>query len=252
MIQRLSALVLLVSLLLLLSCGSTELPLTYNAIRGSGNLITVLVEDLDLFHSVTLKTEGNVRLTFATEPAVAVTVDHNLRRFITTEVFNDVLVIGLKTPKEVTVSGMKLTVFVTMPVLQALTLDQDGIGSFQTDSSLFQVPEVDLLLAGVGDMNLELAVSERLSSTLTGVGDLILSGLARRHNLTHEGVGVVRAFDFEADSCTLLSNSVGDIEVSVRDDLNATINNIGNVYYRGFPAIDTTGTGPGILIDANE
>ena len=129
MIQRLSALVLLVSLLLLLSCGSTELPLTYNSIRGSGNLITVLVEDLDLFHSVTLKTEGNVRLTFATEPAVAVRVDHNLRRFITTEVFNGVLVIGLKTPKEVTVSGMKLTVFVTMPVLQALTLDEDGIGS---------------------------------------------------------------------------------------------------------------------------
>ncbi|MDH3889510.1 MAG: DUF2807 domain-containing protein [candidate division Zixibacteria bacterium] len=251
MVQRLSALVLLVPLLFLLSCGSTELPLTYNSIRGSGNLITVLVEDLDLFHSVTLKTTGDVMLVFDTEPAVAVSVDHNLQRFITTEVVNDVLMIGLKTPKEVKVSGMKLTVWVTMPVLQQLTLDVDGIGSFQTDSSLFQVPEVDLVLAGVGNMELDLEVSQRLSSTLTGVGNLVLTGSARRHDLTHEATGGVHAFEFETDSCTIISNSVGDIEVDVREYLNATISNIGSIYYHGFPAIEVVDTGLGELIDDN-
>lgn len=233
--------------LLLSSCGSTELPLIYNSIRGSGNLVTVLVEDLDPFHSVALQTVGDVLLTFDTLSAVVVEVDHNLQRFITTEVSGGVLKIGLKTPKEVKVSGMSLTVSVWMPVLEALILDVDGIGSFVTDSSRFQVPEVDLVLAGVGDMELELQV-QQLTSNLSGVGDLTLSGSARRHDLTHEAVGAVHAFDFVTDTCTILSNSVGDIEVNVRDYLNATINNIGNVYYQGFPAIDTSGTGPGLLI----
>lgn len=247
MVHRLSALVLIVSLLLLLSCGSTELPLTYNSIRGSGNLVSVLVEDLDRFHSITLQTVGDVVLTFDTVSAVVVEVDHNLRRFITTEVSGGVLMIGLKTPKEVKVTGMSLTVSVWMPVLEALTLDVDGIGSFVTDSSRFTVPEVDLVLAGVGDMELELQV-QQLTSNLSGVGNLTLSGSARRHDLTHEAVGMVHAFDFVTDTCALLSNSVGDIEVNVRDYLNATINNIGNVYYRGDPAIDTTGAGPGQLL----
>ncbi len=247
MVQKSSILVLFVSLLLLLSCGSTELPLTYNAIHGSGNLVKVLIDDLDQFHSVTLQTDGDVSLTFDTTFSVEVEVDHNLRRFITTEVSGGILTIGLKTPQEVRVSGMNLTVSVHTPALRALTLDVDGVGSFVTDTSLFQVPEVDLVLAGVGNMDLELQV-EQLTSTLTGVGDLTLSGSAQRHQLTHESVGAVHAFDFVTDSCFILADGVGDTEVNVRVYLNATINNIGNVYYRGFPAIDTTGTGPGILI----
>lgn len=251
MVRRLSILLIVVSLLLLLSCGSTELPLTYNAIRGSGNLVATLIDGLEPFHSVTLQTAGDVLLTFDTLSAVVVEVDHNLQRFITTEVSSDVLMIGLKTPKEVKVSGMSLTVSVWMPLLEALTLDVDGIGSFVTDDSRFTVPEVDLVLAGVGNMDLDLQV-QQLTSNLTGVGNLTLSGSAQRHELTHEAVGAVHAFDFVTDTCALLSNSVGDIEVNVRDYLNATINNIGNVYYRGDPAIDTTGAGPGLLIPANE
>lgn len=246
MVQRLSAFVLIVTSLLL-SCGSTELPLTYNSIRGSGNLIKVLVEDLDLFHSVTLQTAGDVLLTFDTLSAVMVEVDHNLQRFITTEVSGGVLMIGLKTPKEVKVSGMSLTVSVWMPLLEALTLDVDGIGSFVTDDSRFTVPEVDLVLAGVGNMDLNLQV-QQLTSNLSGVGNLTLSGSARRHDLTHEAVGMVHAFDFVTDTCMILSNSVGAIEVDVREYLNATINNSGNVYFRGSPARDTSGTGPGLLI----
>lgn len=248
MLPRLSPILLVVSLLLLLSCGSTELPLTYNAIRGSGNLIVVEIEVEGDFHSVTLKTEGDVELTFDTEPEVWVRVDHNLLRFITTEISAGVLTIALKTPKEVEVSGMNLTVFVTMSTLQNLTLDESGIGSFKTDSSRFVVPELDLVLAGVGSMDLELQVDSRLTSTLTGVGDLTLSGSAQRHELTHEAVGAVHSFGFVADTCIVLTNSVSDIEVEVREYLNATINNSGNVYYRGEPVPISSGSGPGLLI----
>ncbi|MDH4035669.1 MAG: DUF2807 domain-containing protein, partial [candidate division Zixibacteria bacterium] len=66
-----------------------------------------------------------------------------------------------------------------------------------------------------------------------------------------EATGGVHAFEFETDSCTIISNSVGDIEVDVREYLNATISNIGSIYYHGFPAIEVVDTGLGELIDDN-
>ena len=250
MFQKLVLFLLIVATLSLLSCGSTEFPLTYNSIRGSGNLVTVLIEDLGPFNAVTLNTIGDVNLTYVpgSENTVEVTIDHNLVRFITTEVTNGVLLIDLKTPQEVKVSGQKLTVDITMNGLSKLVLGENGVGTIKTDSSYFQVSEVELELAGVGDMELDLTVTELLTSTLTGTGDLTLTGFAQRHILTHEAVGTVHTYGFVTDTCILVSNSESNIEVEVQEYLNATINNIGNVYYRGNPAIDTSGTGPGLLM----
>lgn len=255
--QKLFVLTLIALTLSMLSCGSTELPLTYNSIRGSGTMISVLIDDLEPFHSVKLNTVGDVNLTSTTSDTntVEVTINHNLLRFITTEVTHGVLLIGLKTPQEVKVSDQDLTVDITMSVLNQLTLGAEGVGDIKIDSasSLFHVSSIGLELAGVGDIELNLIVDSTITSTLTGVGDLTLSGAAHRHELTHEGVGEVHAFGFVTDSCNIVSDSEGDIEVEVRVDLKALINNSGNVYYRGYPAIDTAGgAGPGLLYPANE
>ena len=90
MIKRLCPVILVAMIPILMMCGSSELPLTYNSIHGSGDLVSVLL-DVESFHSVNLTTVAeDVNLLFGTEQSLEVTVDHNLLKFITTEVTPEV------------------------------------------------------------------------------------------------------------------------------------------------------------------
>ncbi len=249
--RDLSVISVIFGILLMLSCGSTELPLTYNNIRGSGSLITVPVENLGPFHSVRLNTVGDVNLMFGVTDTVTVTINHNLFRFITTEVDSTgTLVIGLKTPKEVRVTNQSLTVDITMSTLRKVTLGDQGVGTIRADSTRFTVPEVELLLEGTGDMSFDLNV-DHLTTTHLGEGNITLSGTAQRHELELTGIGEVQAYELATDSCFVTNEAEGDIRVQAVEYINAEINGSGNVYYRGSPAIDVTVTGTGELIDDN-
>jgi hypothetical protein len=85
MIRRPTPVLPIAVFLMLLSCSGGGLPLTYNSIHGSGDLVDV-AREVDPFHSVILNTVGDVNLTFGTEQELVVTVDHNLLKFITTDV----------------------------------------------------------------------------------------------------------------------------------------------------------------------
>jgi len=233
---------------MLLACSSGDLPLTYNAIRGSGDLVQVTAE-VDSFHSVFLETVGDVKLTFGVEQSVVVEVDHNLLKFITTEVIGEVLVIGRNVPNDVKVTEQHLTVEITTPTLRALTLA--GVGNMLTDSSLFQVDNVNLNLIGVGDMVLELDVNQ-LTTSHTGVGNIVLSGSATNHDVNMSGVGNLSAFELSTNQCTIVTSAVGNAEIQVHAVLDVTFNGPGLVYYKGHPlTINEEPSGTGQLIDAN-
>jgi hypothetical protein len=180
-----------------------------------------------------------------------VTVDHNLLKFITTDVTGGVLVIDRNVPNDVKVTGQSLTVDVTMSSLRSLTLDENGVGSFATDSSRFQVDNVNLDLIGVGDMDLEVEIEQRLHLQLSGVGNVTLWGSANQFDCEHSAVGNVEAFELAVDNCTVVSSGVGDTKINVAVSLDVTIDSAGSVYYKGRPNIDSLITGAGQLIDAN-
>ena len=250
MIRRSVSILAIALFLTLLSCGSNNLPLTYNSIHGSGDLVDVLRE-VESFDSVILNTVGDVNLTFGTEQELVVTVDHNLLKFITTDVTGGVLVIDRNVPNDVKVTGQSLMIDVTMSSLKSLTLDENGVGSFTTDSSKFQVENVNLDLAGVGNMDLELEIEQRLHLQLTGVGNVTLVGSADRFDCEHSAVGNVEAFGLAVNHCTVVSSGVGDTKINVASSLDVTIDSTGSVYYKGRPSIDSLITGTGQLIDAN-
>jgi hypothetical protein len=234
---------------ILMMCGSSELPLTHNSIRGSGDLISVLL-NVDSFHSVNLATVAeDVNLLFGTEQSLEVTVDHNLLKFITTEVTGGVLTIGRAVPNDVKVTDQHLTVDITMSDLQSLTLE--GVGTINADSVAFTADDVTLDLSGVGDMILDLDVNQ-LTTTQTGVGDIVLTGSANIHDVTMTGVGNLNAFEFATNRTTIVTSTVGDAEVQVHAFLDVTFNGAGLVYYKGRPlTINESPSGTGQLIDAN-
>jgi hypothetical protein len=65
------------------------------------------------------------------------------------------------------------------------------------------------------------------------------------------GVGSVRAHEMKVHTCNITLTGVGDCKVFVIDELNVTIAGVGYVYNKGNPAIKSTITEMGKLINAN-
>jgi hypothetical protein len=102
------------------------------------------------------------------------------------------------------------------------------------------------------EIRFEITVPEIKEIELTGVGDFDLSGADQDEltvNLT--GVGSVRAYDMKVSTCNITLTGVGDCKVFVIDELNVKIAGVGYVYYKGDPAINSTITGVGRLINDN-
>ncbi len=102
------------------------------------------------------------------------------------------------------------------------------------------------------EIRFEITVPEIKDIELTGVGDFDFSGADQNElsvNLT--GVGSVRAYDMKVNACNITLTGVGDCKVYVIDELNVKIAGVGYVYYKGDPAINSTITGVGKLINAN-
>jgi hypothetical protein len=113
------------------------------------------------------------------------------------------------------------------------------------------------LLEGVSieqaeEISFDITIPEISSIKLVGVGDYILSGDDQDElTIFITGVGNVKAFDVEVRICNIIFTGVGDCEVNVRDSLTIDIYGVGNVYYIGNPAISSTISGVGALINAN-
>ena len=78
-----------------------------------------------------------------------------------------------------------------------------------------------------------------------------LRGEAKRLDIISTGVGNVNAFDMTSKSCTILSEGFGGVEVTVTEDLWASVSGFCKVFYKGYPSITTNISGTGKLINAN-
>lgn len=70
---------------------------------------------------------------------------------------------------------------------------------------------------------------------MSGSGKIIASGTAKRIRTTISGSGEVRAADLEVEECEVRISGSGDVEVNVKQALDATISGSGSVSYRGNP-----------------
>ncbi len=121
-----------------------------------------------------------------------------------------------------------VAIHVTIPEISSLTIS--GVGNM-TAAEDWNVTELELILAGVGNFNLK-GSAETL--------DILLSGTGR-----------INAFPFNTDVCDITISGVGDAELFVNDELNVTISGTGDVFYLGMPVVNSTVTGSGAVIDAN-
>jgi hypothetical protein len=91
-------------------------------------------------------------------------------------------------------------------------------------------------VSGSGKVMLAGAITERADLNVSGSGRIIASGTAKEIRTTISGSGEVQAADLEVEKCEVRISGSGDVEINVKQALDATISGSGSVSYRGNPS----------------
>ncbi|MBS1682119.1 MAG: DUF2807 domain-containing protein [Bacteroidetes bacterium] len=165
----------------------------------------------------------------------------------------------------------KITAYVTVTNLEALSVsgsgDMVGQGKFSTGDLDLKVSgsgsadiEIDAKgtvnadVSGSGDMNVkgacqnfdsdvsgsgkvnaQVAVSGKADVSISGSGKIMASGTASEIKARISGSGKVLASNLEVSKCDVRISGSGDVEINVKDALEATISGSGSVSYKGTP-----------------
>lgn len=195
-----------------------------DCLRGTGDVITEN-RDLGDFTDIQNAIPANVFIEQGPLEAVRIEAPSNILEEINTTVDNNLLNIRINKCIE-NLEGVNI--FVTIPQINRLV--QAGVGNMTTVNEI-NVNELDVILTGVGNFNLQ--------------------GFANDVIIALDGVGDIEAFSLNTDICEIDITGVGNVEVSVNDELDVTITGAGFVYYKGNPTVTSTITGDGSVVDAN-
>ncbi len=91
-------------------------------------------------------------------------------------------------------------------------------------------------VSGSGKVVLSLAVSGVADFGVSGSGKIQAAGTAKEVKAGISGSGKVLAANLETDKCTVRISGSGDVEINVKNDLDATISGSGSVSYKGNPS----------------
>lgn len=90
-------------------------------------------------------------------------------------------------------------------------------------------------VSGSGDVALSATVTETADFDLSGSGKVRANGSAQSVKATISGSGKVLASGLETAKCNIHISGSGDVEIAVKDELDAQISGSGTVTYKGNP-----------------
>ena len=115
---------------------------------------------------------------------------------------------------------------------------QSGVGEIFSKDTL-RGTELQIVNDGVGDIKLNVAISNQLTATNDGVGDIELRGTCQSAKLTNQGTGDILASNLNSKNATVLNDGVGDISVMATDTLHLSNEGTGDIEYSGNAHIAT-------------
>jgi len=196
-----------------------------NCIEGEGQIVSQQL-NLDDFNSIELHHSVVVYLEQSESKSVSIKAQQNIIDLLKTEVENENWQIQFdRCPK----TDQKIEVYINNPEFKAIEIEGSGqvIGK-----NLLKSHELELIIDGSGDIQLELDVKE-LASEISGSGDLILEGSSKLHDIEINGSGDIKAYDLATEETNIEINGSGDVRVNVNYALDVEINGSGDVFYKG-------------------
>ena len=235
--------VLMLALLVILTTQSCVLDDVFDCEHGRGEVIseTFTLSDFD---EIRLHMDADVYLTQGDEFVATVYAQANILDELDFRVRNNYLRID---NDRCIRKYDPIEIFITMPDLTALSIS--GSGSIQTED-VFAINDIDLSISGSGDMDLLLDADD-VKATISGSGDMVLEGIANDLDFRVSGSGDLHAFLMPVDRANIVISGSGNAEVYVNDILDVRVSGSGDVYFKGDPAIDSSVSGSGKIVDAN-
>jgi hypothetical protein len=90
-------------------------------------------------------------------------------------------------------------------------------------------------VSGSGKVNVTAAISGKADVSVSGSGKVTAGGTAQEIKATISGSGKVMAANLEVSKCEVRISGSGDVEINVKDSLDANISGSGSVTYKGNP-----------------
>ena len=181
------------------------------SIKGEGSRVTKTL-DLDEFTGVNVSIGAEVHLRQGKKQKVEIKAQKNIIDLINRDVRGDNWSIRLE-------KGVNLRrhdgidIYITMPMIEELGVS--GAGSIEGETDF----------EGLGDLEV----------SISGSGDITLSGSGEDLEVSVAGSGDIDMADFKVDDCSVSIAGSGDCEVHVSKNLKVSIAGSGDVKYKGDP-----------------
>ena len=91
-------------------------------------------------------------------------------------------------------------------------------------------------VSGSGKVNVSATIAGKIEVSVSGSGKVIASGTANQIGARISGSGKVLAANLEVSKCEVRISGSGDVEINVKDSLDANISGSGSVTYKGNPS----------------
>lgn len=194
--------------------------------------------DLPVITGVETQGSIDVTITQGNEQRIVVRGPKEIVDMIRSEVKNGVWSIGTEHCYN---TNKAITVEITMADLQKAAVA--GSGSI-TGKSLFEPEQIDIEVAGSGDIALEVN-AKSVDVDIAGSGSITLRGTTADVQVDIAGSGDVHGFDLSAANGDVDIAGSGNVELTVIEKLDAEIAGSGDVRYKGRPQVKSDVAGSG-------
>jgi hypothetical protein len=213
--------------------------------------------DVPSFHSVDLRTVGNISLTQGDAQSLVIRTESDVLRYLETEVRDGVLVISsrrnirkydapdmvikMKKARSLRISGSGEIQGQNRIVSKSLDLVISGSGTMVLE---LEAEQLNTKVSGSGDMFLEVE-AKTLTTHISGSGDVEVSGKSGDLEVKISGSGSLSAYDLETLDAYIRISGSGSCRVRARELLDVNVSGSGDVVYMGNPKVSLTGSGSG-------
>ncbi len=135
-----------------------------------------------------------------------------------------------------------VTVYITVPTLTHVGLS--GSGSIKSTGKFSSLKDVDIALAGSGDISIDLEARD-IGIRISGSGGIRLAGSTESLEVAISGSGDVMTKELVASHCKVQISGSGDAAVYVNGDLETAISGSGDVTYKGDASVTARISGSG-------
>ncbi|MBL7110706.1 MAG: DUF2807 domain-containing protein [Bacteroidales bacterium] len=232
-----------ITLLTAIGCGKTGV----DCLTNTGEII-LQERDLNAFDSIEVHDYVNLFISQDSSYKVTVEAGINIIAGIETTVENNQLVVrNTNTCNWVRNYTKPINVYISTPSLWKINYKSSGnitsLNTMKTDSLKLEV------WGGCGRIDLDLDLYLGFFYLQLGTADIHLSGTCGIASMYTGDFGLLDARNLMSGFVFISNKSSNDCYVQVYQELNATIQSIGNIYYTGNPKeIHTTINGAGGVI----